>query len=122
MSWKSSPPSVSRRICAVRPAATYSLRFPEWALRLPGSVSREEVSATGTSWDKGDFDYNSAVNFDDLLALAQAYGPSMLVDGTIVHSDVDFAADWALAQSMVPEPTTLLATALPLALARRRRV
>ena len=67
----------------------------------------------GQTWLTGDFTDDGVVNFDDLIPLAQNYGtpPS------------SFAAEWALAQSLVPEPTTLVlgTTMLPM-LSRRRRV
>jgi autotransporter-associated beta strand protein len=42
-------------------------------------------------WTQGDFTYDGAVNFDDLLLLAASYNQS-------------FAADFALARAIVPEP------------------
>jgi autotransporter-associated beta strand protein len=60
-------------------------------------------------WSLADFTGDAATNFNDLLILAQNYNQN-------------FAADWALAQSMVPEPTALLAIAATVpALLRRRR-
>lgn len=68
-------------------------------------------------WSDGDFDLNGAANFDDLLSLAQNYGNGSLVAGELNEA---FLADWALAQSIVPEPGLL--AVLPLAgLLRRRR-
>jgi autotransporter-associated beta strand protein len=61
-----------------------------------------DTTVAGRVWDQGDFNYDGLVNFNDLLALAQNYG-----------SPASFANDWALVQSLVPEPaTTLLAVAL----------
>ena len=45
----------------------------------------------GGYWDIGDFNGDFAVGFDDLLLLAQNYGNTAMTD-------------WALAQSLVPEP------------------
>jgi autotransporter-associated beta strand protein len=70
-------------------------------------------------WATGDFNGSGITDFDDLLALAQHYGQSTLAD---VDVPANIAADWALAVSLVPEPTAgvgLLATAL--ALKSRRR-
>lgn len=52
-------------------------------------------------YETGDFNYDWTVNFDDLLTLAQHY-----------HSADAFDADWALARSLVPEPTVLVLLAL----------
>ena len=70
-----------------------------------------------TSYQIGDFTNDGLVNFDDLVILAQHYNSAAIVPG----APAAFTADWALAQSLVPEPTTLGVVALaPLALARRR--
>jgi hypothetical protein len=75
--------------------------------------------ADGASWAQGDFDRSGSVAFNDLLALAQNYGLGTLMGGTLLDG-ADFMSDWALAQSLVPEPA-LLSLALPLAFMRRRR-
>jgi hypothetical protein len=70
---------------------------------------------TGQEWANGDFNYDGTVNFDDLLKLASNYNSS--VTGS-------FAGDWALAQSAVPEPTSMLAivgAGIGLTMRRRRR-
>jgi hypothetical protein len=69
-------------------------------------------------WSDGDFDLNGAVGFDDLLALAQNYGL-----GTVMGTQLGehFMSDWALAQSMVPEPTILSGLVMLAAASRRRR-
>jgi hypothetical protein len=69
-------------------------------------------------WSLGDFDLNGSVNFNDLLGLAQNYGSGSLVDGEFSSS---FAADWVLAQSLVPEPTSLAVLGLAGAMLTRRR-
>ncbi|MFT3787373.1 MAG: autotransporter-associated beta strand repeat-containing protein [Tepidisphaeraceae bacterium] len=68
------------------------------------------------TWSQGDSNYDGTVNFSDLLALAANYGQVTSASGT-------FEGDWALAQSLVPEPTTTAAMlgATSLALTRRRR-
>jgi autotransporter-associated beta strand protein len=77
-------------------------------------------NGTGKVWTQGDFDYDGDVDFDDLLNLARSYNQTAPAS-TMAHLDASFAADWALAQSVVPEPTTLAALALFAPLARRRR-
>jgi beta-glucanase (GH16 family) len=54
-------------------------------------------------WALGDFNGDSDVAFDDLLLMAQNYGAGALTDELAPA----FATDWALAQSLVPEPTML---------------
>lgn len=72
-------------------------------------------------WSQGDFTYDGIVNFNDLLALAQNYGATALTDAQIDTLGSTFAADWTLARSLVPEPTTLgLIGAMSMVLRRRR--
>lgn len=74
------------------------------------------LNANGT-WAQGDSNYDNAINFSDLLELARNYG-----NGTSNAATGDFLSDWALAQSMVPEPATLMSLAIPsLIILRRRR-
>lgn len=68
----------------------------------------------GKWWANGDFDFNGNVNFDDLLTLAQNYGTGAVLSDS-------FQTDWALAQSVVPEPATLFSACGFAATARRRR-
>jgi hypothetical protein len=69
--------------------------------------------------DVADFDLNGVTDFNDLVVLAQNYGAaSANIDG--LGSDT-FAADWALAQSFLPEPTTLTSLVGVASLALRRR-
>ncbi|MFT3789424.1 MAG: autotransporter-associated beta strand repeat-containing protein [Tepidisphaeraceae bacterium] len=79
-------------------------------------------NGTSKNWGNGDFTYDGTVNFNDLLALAANYNQSLtgVVGGFVTGS---FDGDWALAQSMAPEPTTLatLAGLSTLLLGRRRR-
>jgi hypothetical protein len=78
-------------------------------------ILAQNYSVTEATWLLGDFNRDRLVDFDDLLALAQNYGV-----GALGIDPGDFAADWALARSLVPEPVglALLASLLP---ARRRR-
>lgn len=72
------------------------------------------------SWVQGDFDLSGIVAFDDLLAMAQNYSASGLNLDDVVSPNPHFAADWALARSLVPEPTSLLAVFALTCLRRRR--
>lgn len=87
------------------------------------AMARNYSAASGAGWHQGDTDYNGTVDFVDLVALARNYNSAILPSGEILLGDSStFAADWALAQSMVPEPATLgLLAAGTLLLARRRR-
>ena len=82
----------------------------------------QNYNLTGRYWTHGDFDYNGLVDFQDLIALAQNYGGSLLNDGQLPGGGI-FAADWALAQSFVPEPFSLVAAGASIGFAtvRRRR-
>lgn len=67
-------------------------------------------------WADGDFTADGVVGFDDLLLLAQHYDGAAGLSGDTL-SDA-FVADFALARSLVPEPTGAL---LLLGAIRRRR-
>ena len=82
----------------------------------------QNYNGTGKDWFQGDFDYDGDVDFQDLIPLAQNYNGAILDDGELAAlGGGDFAADWALAQSLVPEPTTLSALGAMATLALRRR-
>jgi hypothetical protein len=72
-------------------------------------------------WSQGDFTYDGKVDFSDLVPLAQNYNLA-LTEEQLGLLGADFAADYALAQSFVPEPTTLgaIAGATTILLRRRR--
>jgi hypothetical protein len=87
-------------------------------------LAQNYSSNTDASWFDGDFDRDRTVQFNDLLALAQNYGAT----GNFAAGEIkalSFDADWALAQSIaqsiVPEPTALIALACAMTLTARRR-
>ena len=71
-------------------------------------------------WTDGDFNFDGKVGFADLVSLAQNYNAT-LTPAQIGLLGADFAADFALAQSLVPEPTSLMALGLGAVFLRRRR-
>lgn len=74
------------------------------------------------SWGTGDFTFDNQVNFDDLVVLAQNYNAGSVVGNGVENiGGAAFAADWALASSLVPEPGVALLVAGSLLGARRRR-
>ena len=72
------------------------------------------------SYSEGDFNGDHAVDFNDLLLLAQHYNQTV-ADSATTDVPADLAADWTLAQSLVPEPATLGLVAAALAATVRRR-
>ncbi len=68
-------------------------------------VAQKYGTSTGATWIDGDFDDTGSVVFDDLLTLAQHYGEPLSSTQNVPSS---IASDWALARSMVPEPTSTL--------------
>ncbi len=90
-------------------------------------LAQNYETGPGKTWTTADSDYNGLVDFQDLLALAQNYtggnaqaGSGGLFAGGAAFS-AGFAADWALAQSMVPEPAALTLLVAAGLVARRRR-
>jgi hypothetical protein len=65
---------------------------------------------TEKTWTDGDFNYDGSVDFADLTTLSQNYGQTPLTSAqrgilpTIAGPE--FAADFLLAQSLVPEPAS----------------
>jgi hypothetical protein len=95
---------------------------------LSGNVEFQDLVAlaqnyngTGKEWFNGDFDYDGDVDFQDLIPLAQNYNGVFSVDDAEVLGGGDFAADWLLAQSFVPEPASLSLLVAAAGVARRRR-
>ena len=83
------------------------------------ALAQHYNQSSGATWFTGDFDGDDDVDFADLVTLAQNYNAT--VSGPIIGAAPSFAADWALAQSVVPEPTALSLAAASLAFAGRRR-
>ncbi len=77
----------------------------------------QNYDASG-EWYTGDFNFDGQVNFDDLLTVAQNYGSSLLAVGT---SPDRFVADLLLARGLIPEPATGMILAGSVAAFRRRR-
>ncbi len=87
------------------------------------ALARNYNNNSGTAvWTLGDFDYDGNVAFTDLLALARNYNSSLSPAGDVLPGDNStFAADWAMAVSMVPEPATLSLLAVTGLILTRRR-
>ena len=82
----------------------------------------QHYNQTNQTWTSGDFNYDGTVGFADLVALAQNYNGVYSLDGLdSVPGGGEFAADWALAQSLVPEPTALFAVVAASLMVVRRR-
>lgn len=79
------------------------------------TLAQHYGQADADHWQLGNFDGEIGVNFDDLLLLAQNYGLNANVSANA------FAADWALARSIVPEPTSLVSAGVGAMLVSRRR-
>jgi T5SS/PEP-CTERM-associated repeat protein len=91
------------------------------AVEFPDLLSlAQNYTQSSRHWYQGDFDYNGVVEFPDLLVLAQNYNQSLSVNASLTRGE-DFNADWALAQSLVPEPGTIAVLAGMAVLAGRRR-
>lgn len=93
------------------------------ALAKNYNPSYDPVADGPKLWKDNDTDYNGIVDFNDLLALAKNYnGSVVLAEALAASTGGAFEADFALAQALVPEPTTLglLGGAITL-LGRRRR-
>lgn len=87
-------------------------------------VLAQHYGDTTRTWVSGDFTNDGMVGFDDLLALAQNYNGTLLQDGAAAlpaSREPAFSADFALAVSLVPEPTGVLWLSAASMLARSRR-
>jgi hypothetical protein len=89
-------------------------------------LAQNYETAGAVSWNRGDFNYDGTINFADLVILAQNYNQSLILDDagsqTILSIGGEtFAADLAVAQSMVPEPASLSLLAAAACVAARRR-
>lgn len=107
------------------------------AARLPGDATFDDAvnfddlvklaqnygRTDDVPWTDGDFTFNGAVDFDDLVILAQNYNASGSLTGANGVGGAAFSGDWALAQSLVPEPVIAIVSAGGLSAAgcRRRR-
>jgi GH35 family endo-1,4-beta-xylanase len=78
----------------------------------------------GRTWAQGDATGDGRVNFGDLVVLAQNYGlgttGNLTGSLTAIGRSDSFAADWALAQSLAPEPGVMFATLSLSAVSGRR--
>jgi hypothetical protein len=84
----------------------------------------QNYNGLDTTWQKGDFNYDGLTDFNDLVPLAQNYNQVLsLSEQAQLNADggASFAAGFALAQSLVPEPTTLCVLGLALPMIARRR-
>ena len=73
------------------------------------TLAQNYGSTSGKWWADGDFDFDGSVGFSDLLVLAQNYQTG------------NVSEDWVYAQTLVPEPTTLVSLAMGMLLMRRSR-
>ena len=94
---------------------------------LDGAVNFSDVLAlaqhygqTNATWEQGDFNYDGTVGFDDLLQLAQNYGQS-LTPAQLASLTPTFRADVERAFAAVPEPVSLVWLAPVVGLITRRR-
>jgi autotransporter-associated beta strand protein len=107
---------------------TIALAGPAGDATIDGAVNFQDLvilaqnyGQMGTNYTTGDFNNDGTTDFADLVSLAQHYNTSALSGDIVPASEQDFAADWALAQSLAPEPATLLAAAGVVSMTGRRR-
>lgn len=80
------------------------------------ALARNYGITNGAVWIDGDTNYDGAVNFTDLLDVARNYGAGATPQ---LGTQPNFAADWARAQAIVPEPSAALLLLAGTALQRR---
>lgn len=80
----------------------------------------QNYGGTDKQWFQGDSDHDGDVDFDDLVPLAQNYSRSA-VNGSLDAFGASFNEDWALAQSLAPEPMSLSVLFATGMLLKRRR-
>jgi len=80
----------------------------------------QHYGSTGVYWDTGDFDYDNSVGFSDLVAIAQNYGSSF-PSAPIPGASAEFNSDLAAAFASVPEPSTLALVGIASAAILKRR-
>ena len=89
------------------------------------SLAQHYNQTGGAIWGDGDFSGDGNITFSDLLLLAKEFGKGAAgaAGASFASADVDssFASDWALAQSLAPEPAMILGLTLAGPLLRRRR-
>jgi autotransporter-associated beta strand protein len=80
----------------------------------------QNYNTSGTSWNSGDFTYDGTTDFNDLVKLAQNYNTALAAQA-IPGAPAVFEADLARALAQVPEPSTLhLILAATLGIAGKR--
>ena len=85
-------------------------------------LAKNYGATSGKTWGQGDTDYNGGVDFNDLLALAKNYSGTAFNSAQTGQLSASIQSDFALARSLVPEPTTLgLLGGLSAMAGRRRR-
>jgi hypothetical protein len=88
---------------------TPSTLFAEGDATLDGRVNFADLVALAqhygradAHWHNGDFNFDGVTNFADLVMLAKNYNTGVANVATLGNASL--TADWALAQSLVPEP------------------
>jgi hypothetical protein len=81
----------------------------------------QSYNTSGKTWFSGDFTYDGAVDFNDLVLLAQNYNQA--VPGALAVDSASFNADLARAFASVPEPSGVICAIglLGIAFGRRKR-
>jgi hypothetical protein len=64
----------------------------------------QNYNATNRVWSDGDFTYDGAIDFNDLVKLAQNYNTALQPTGAIPGASASFNQDLARAFASVPEP------------------